>query len=326
MSDSSGGMSGGMKLHFGLGERWAWLSALSYGVVNVMIRAAAPRIDPWLGSLVRLLPVAILAIFLVLRSGSHELRPGDPQFLGRRLIGGLLFGGFVSYVIGNVFFFRALVDGGLAISANAVQGGSVWAGVILGALMLAERPRREQIVGALVIAGGLTVIAISQLSTPGQNWYEGLLLAIAAGACYATANVFTRLVQRHHPALFPVLACAALGGLVPLLCVIGVRTVVDAAALFGGLRAYDVAVLLAAGCVNFLALAGVTQAVRYSSVATANTIGSAQIVFSFLASVFIFGEDVPLLMVLGVAAVIGGILIGQMVRSAALADRAIEQA
>jgi drug/metabolite transporter (DMT)-like permease len=305
------------RLHFGLGERWAWTSALAYAAVNVMIRAAAPQIDAWLGSLLRLLPVAALAWFMLARAGFHELRPGDPRYLGPRLIGGLVFGGAVSYVIGNVFFFRALVDGGLAISVNAVQAGSVWAGVILGALILRERPRREQIMGAVIIAGGLTIIAIGQLSTPGQLWYEGLLLAIAAGVCYATANVFVRLVQRHRAALYPVLACAAAGGLVPLLIVTIVRTFVDPAGLYTGLHLYDVVVVLVAGCANILALAGIAQAVRYSSVATVNTIGSAQIVFSFVASVFIFGETVPLLMAVGLVAVIGGILVGQTVRSAA---------
>jgi drug/metabolite transporter (DMT)-like permease len=307
---------GRRRLHFGLGERWALTSALAYALVNVMIRAAAPHIDPWLGSLLRLLPVAALAWFMLARSGFHELHPSDPRYLGPRLIGGLVFGGAISYVIGNVFFFRALVDGGLAISVNAVQGGSVWGGVVLGALILRERPRREQIAGALIIGAGLTVIAVSQLSTPGQLWYQGLLLAIAAGVCYATANVFTRLVQRHRAALFPVLACAAAGGLVPLLIVAVVRTVVDPAGLYTGLHLYDVAVVLAAGCANVLALAGIAQAVRYSSVATANTIGSAQIVFSFLASVFIFGEAVPVLMLVGLVTVIGGILVGQTARSA----------
>lgn len=307
------------RLHFGLGERWAWTSALAYAVVNVMIRAAAPQIDAWLGSLLRLLPVAALAWFMLARSGFHELRPGDPRYLGRYLIGGLVFGGAISYVIGNVFFFRALADGGLAISVNAVQGGSVWGGVILGAFILRERPRREQIIGAVIIAAGLTIIAISQLSTPRQLWYEGLLLAMVAGVCYATANVFVRLVQRHRAALYPVLACAAAGGLVPLLIVTIVRTFVDTAGLYAGLHPYDVAVVLAAGCANVLALAGIAQAVRYSSVATVNTIGSAQIVFSFVASVFIFGEAVPLLMLVGVVAVIGGILVGQTTRSSALA-------
>jgi drug/metabolite transporter (DMT)-like permease len=304
-------------MFFGAGERWAWISALAYAAVNVMIRAAAPHIDAWLGSLLRLLPMVVLAGFMLARSGFHELRPGDPRYLGPRLIGGLVLGGAVSYVVGNVFFFRALADGGLAIGVNAVQGGSVWGGIVLASLILRERPRREQLAGGLVIAAGLTVIALSQLSTPGQLWYQGLVLAVLAGICYATANVFTRLVQRHRAALYAVLACSAAGGLVPLLLVSVVRAVVDPAGMLTGLRAYDVFVLLLAGCVGILAVGGIAQAVRHTSVATVNTIGTASVAFSFVASVALFGEAAPALMVVGVAAVIAGILLGQTGQRAA---------
>ena len=309
-------------LLFGKGERWAWASALSYAVVNVMIRASAAHIDSMLGSLLRLLPVAVLAWFVLARSGAHELRPSDPKYLGAKPIAGLVFGGVVSYVVGNVFFFRAMVDGGLAISVNSVQGGSVWAGLILGTLILRERPRWQQVAGAVVIAVGLSIIAASQLSNPGQLWYQGLLLAVCAGSCYAVANVFTRMVQRSRSALFPVLACSAAGGFVPLALIALGRMAFDPGGMLTGLRAYDVGVILLAGVVNVLALTGIAQAARHTSVATVNTIGSSAVAFSFLASVIIFSEAVPPLMVLGVVAVIGGILFGQTGRRPAPAPAA----
>lgn len=303
------------RLRFGAGERWAWTSALAYALVNVMLRAAAAHIDPWLGSLMRLLPMAALAWIIVAHNGFREFRAGDSRFLGRRFVAGLVFGGAVSYVLGNVFLFRALAVGGLAIGVNAVQGGSVWGGVILGALLLRERPRSEQIWGALIVALGLGVIALSELGQPSELWYEGLALAVIAGISYATANVFTRIVQRERPTLFGVLACSAAGGLVPLLLIVAGRLAFDHSGWLSGLRPYDVAVVLAAGCVNILALAAVAQAVRYTSVATANTIGSAQIVFSVVASVMLFDESVPALMVVGFIGVVVGILLGQTVRS-----------
>jgi O-acetylserine/cysteine efflux transporter len=306
---------------FGIGERWAWASALSYAIVNVLIKASAAHIDAYLGSFLRLLPVAALAWFILVKGGFHELRPRDPKYLGTGRIAGLVFGGTVSYVVGNVFFFRAMVDGGLAISVNAVQGGAIWAGVILGALVLRERPRWQQVAGAVVIAIGLTVIAASQVGTPRSMWLEGLVLALGAGTCYSIANVFTRLVQRNRSALFPVLACSAAGGFVPLAVIAIARGVLDPAGMLTGLRAYDVVVILIAGCVNVMALTGIAQAVRHASVATVNTIGSSAVAFSFLASVFIFAEAVPPLMTLGVVAVIGGILFGQAGRRPSPAPR-----
>ena len=310
------GMAAGARDHrgglrFGTGERWAWISALAYGVVNVMLRAAAPHIDPWLGALLRLLPMALVAWLVVAWQGFHELRPADRRFLGWRLIGGLVLGGAVSYVIGNVLFFVALANGGLAIAANAVQGGSVWGGILLGVLILREVPRRQQVLGGLLIAAGLALIGWSQVGVPGQLWFEGLVLAAAAGACYATANVFMRRVQRQRPALVPALACSVAGGAIPLLLLAVVRTAIDRPGLLSGLQASDVAAVLLAGCANIVALVGIAQAVRHSTVATTNTIGSAQVVFSLLASVAIFGEALPPALLLGAVVIVGGILLGQ---------------
>jgi drug/metabolite transporter (DMT)-like permease len=309
-------------LHFGPGERWAWTGALAYTLINVLLRASAAHIDPWFGSLLRLLPLVVVASVVLARQGSPELRPHNSAFIGWIAIVGLLVGGALSYVIGNGFYFLALADGGLAIASNATQGGNVWAGVILGFLMLRERPRNQQVVGASIIAGGLALIALSQLNNPSHLWILGLLLALVAGCSYAMNNIFTRMVQRNQSALFAVLAVAALGGLIPLLGIFLFRLAFDPAALFTGLRLYDVIVVLIAGGLNMVARTSVAQAVRYSSVATANSIGSAQIVFSVMASVLIFGEAVPLLMLLGVAAILAGILLCQAVAKVISPDEA----
>ena len=49
-------------IHFGPGERWAFVSALAYTAVNVTLRIAAPTIDPTLGSLLRLMPLTFIEI------------------------------------------------------------------------------------------------------------------------------------------------------------------------------------------------------------------------------------------------------------------------
>jgi drug/metabolite transporter (DMT)-like permease len=314
----------GRSLNFGPGERWAWAAALSFATVDVMIRAAASNVDGWLGSMLNIIPLTILAWVMLARTGFAEYRRTNPAYLGGLMIGGLVFGGFVGYVIGNVFFFRALVDGGLAIGVNALQGGNVWGGLILGAIILRERPSREQVLGGVVIVLGLAVIAISRLDAPSDSWFVGLVLALAAGACYATTNVFTRLVQRHRAAMYAVLAAASTGGLVPLAAVVGVRAAMDPSQ-FAGLQLRDVALLLLAGVVAIMAMVSIAQAMRHTAVATVNAIGSAAVVFTLLASIVIFGESAPPLMLFGVAIVIGGILVGQSVTQAPGAEPEIPE-
>jgi drug/metabolite transporter (DMT)-like permease len=308
---------GGLQFRFGVGERWALAGALSFAAVDVMLRAAAPRIDSWFGSLLTLIPLAVVSWLLLARSGFREIRPHHDLYLGGRLIGGLVIGGLVGYVVGNVLFFRALADGGLAISVNALQGGNVWGGVILGLLLLRERPGLQRLVGGVVIVIGLAIIAVSRLDTPGHAWFLGLLLAVAAGLCYATTNVFARLVQRDRAAVVAVLGCTAAGGLVPLVLIVAVRLVADPAGILTGLQARDALVVLASGVLSIVAMVCVAKAVRHTAVATVNAIGASTVVYTLLASMILFAESASLLTFVGVAAVLGGILVGQSTRRAA---------
>jgi drug/metabolite transporter (DMT)-like permease len=298
-------------IRIGIGERWAIASALAYTVVNVTLRVAAPHIDPFLGSFVRLLPLAALSWAIVLRSGGNEVRPAHPAFLSWRLIGYLLAGGAFSLVIGNVFYFQALTNGGLGITIGGLQAGSILGGLWLGLLLNRDRPTTAQLAAAVVIVAGLAGIAIAQTQQVGDLWWLGLAFAIGAGTTYALANVFTRTVQRERPLLFVSQAVSMLGGGIPLALVLAGRTAAGESIPIDG--ASVVAVLVAGGF-NAVALLTLTLAVRSATVATVNTIGSSTVVLSFIASVTIFGETSSLPMVAGIALVTIGIVVAQIRR------------
>ena len=84
---------------FGIGERWALVSAVGYTAVGVMLRVAAPTIDPVLGSLLRLIPVTLIAVAILYRTGAREVRPSRPEYIGGRLILALFAAGFGSFVV-----------------------------------------------------------------------------------------------------------------------------------------------------------------------------------------------------------------------------------
>ena len=201
-----------MTFRLGPGERWAIVAAISYTIVNITLRAAAVSIDPFVGSALRQLPVAALAFAVLAVRRQRELVPGDPAFIGWGFVRALLFGGFLSFLVGNVLYFLGLAEAGLGITVSASQGGVVFAGLLLSLAFLHERPRREQWLGAGIIGIGLVFVALAQLGTPSDTWWIGLIFAALAGACYATTNVLTRLVQRARPVLFVVLAGTSLGG------------------------------------------------------------------------------------------------------------------
>src|SRR6266508_5763778 len=105
----------------GVGEAWAVVTALSYGATNLLLRAAAVHIDPWLGSMLRQVPVAILAWAVIGLARNDELRPRSPRFLGWPFLLALVASGLVSYVIGNLLFFDALATGSLGVAASGAQ-------------------------------------------------------------------------------------------------------------------------------------------------------------------------------------------------------------
>ena len=297
------------------------MSAIAYTIVNITLRAAAPTIDPALGSLLRLTPLAVIAWLVVAREGARELRPSVPGFLSWRLIGALLLGGSTSLVVGNILFFNALTTGGLGISIGGSQSGSVLGGLWIGYLALRERPRRAQLAGAALIVLGLVGIAIAQTGTVEGLWWLGIVFALGAGTTYALANALSRMVQRERPLLFVALAVSGLGGLVPLALIVlgravaGDHIVVDAR---------SAGAVLFAGLANSVALASLALAVRAAPVAAVNTISSASIVFSFVASVLVFHETGSPPMVAGIVLVTAGIVVAQLRRrDAALESEAV---
>lgn len=296
----------------GPGERWAIITALSYTTVNVLLRSAAVEIDPWIGSMLRQMPLAMLAWATVLWIDRDAVRPANGRFIGWRSIAGLVVAGFISLVIGNVFFFGALANGGLGVAAAGAQGGVVVAGAA-GSMLLRERPSAQAWVGISVICMGLVFIATAQ-GAPEGAWLLGLVLALGAGTSYAVSNLVTRTVQRRRSALWVTLAANSIGGFGILLLIQLIR---GGGNPLHGTEAGTALVVLLAGGVNALALIGIAQSLRYISVAVSSTIQSATVVFSFIAAIVLFNESAAAPMVVGVTAVAAGIVVAGLRRRVA---------
>lgn len=259
--------------------------------------------------MLRQVPLALLAWTAVLWIDRGSVQPMSSRFIGWPVLGALVLGGFISFVIGNVFFFGALANGGLGVAASGAQGGVVVAGA-LGSVLLRERPSAQAWVGISVIVMGLVFIATAQ-GAPGDAWHLGLLLALGAGTSYAISNTITRTVQRHRSALWITLAANSVGGFGVLFLIQIVR---GGGNPLAGATLEVALVVLAAGCVNALALIGIAQSLRHISVAASSSIQSATVVFSFIAAVVIFNEFAALPMVVGVMAVAAGIIVASLRR------------
>lgn len=299
----------------GIGETWALVTALSYTATNLLLRAAAVHIDPWLGSMLRQVPVFALAWGAVILMRSPEVLPTSARFLGWAFTAALVAAGAVSFVIGNFMYFSALSDGGLGITASGAQAGTILMALLLGLVLLHEHPRANTWAGAGILVAGLVLIGLAR-GGGGDAWLAGILLAIGAGSSYAVANVLTRLVQRSRPTTFVALAGTSLGGLVPLLVI---ETVRGGGNPLAGADAAQVLIVLAAGCFNALALLGIVQSLRHLPVGISSSIQSGTVVFSFIGAVLLFNESGDPLMVAGIVAVAAGIIVANLRRSTPMA-------
>lgn len=294
----------------GPGEAWALITALAYTATNLLLRAAAVEIDPWLGSMLRQVPVFALAWGVVLIGRQVEVLPWSPRFLGWPFAAALVAGGTISFVLGNFLFFNALSTGGLGVTASGAQAGIILMALVAGMIALRERPTRAMLAGAAVLVGGLALIGLARGAAE-AGWLVGLAFALGAGSSYAISNVLTRMVQRTRPTTFVALAGTSFGGLVPLLVITAVR---GGGNPLAGTDPWQVWVVLAAGCFNALALVGIVQSLRHTTVAISSSISSATVVFSYVVAVILFNESSAPLMVAGIVAVAIGIVIAQLGR------------
>lgn len=304
---------GGTARDQAIGRLLALLAVVSYATVNALLRAVAGDVDPFVGSLVRQVPLALVAAAALLVIRPLALRPGNELFIGPRLLALLVGAGVVSFVLGNVVMFQALDMGGLAVAAVGAQAGMAVGGTILSTVVLREPPSKWQLVGVVVVVIGLSVMLLSDLaSEQGMSIIVGVGLSALSGACYTTANTASRYAQRRKGRFLTALALTNFGGIVVLLGIVGFRALTGVQGLWTGVAGPGLAFLIAAGLVNAVALASITLAVRYTSVTVVSMMQSLVLVLGVLVGWLVFDEQLSTLALTGAGVVVLGVILGQI--------------
>lgn len=296
-----------------LGQAYALLAVAAYATVNALLRLVAGEIDPFLGSLVRQLPLLLLATTALLVLRPHVLRRSAPEFLGTRWVLVLLASGMVSFALGNVALFGALDLGGLVVASAGAQAGMALGGALLSLVVLREPPSRAQLVGVAVVLIGLSVFAAPAFEgAKDPGWGVGVLLAILAGVCYTVANTASRGVQRRPGTFLAALGLTNIGGALLLGIIVAIRFGGDPQRILDELGQGRVVILLLAGAVNAVALASVTLAVRHTTVTVVSTTQSLVLVAGVLIGWLAFGEPVGPTTFIGAAIILVGVLISHL--------------
>lgn len=297
-----------------IGALLALLAAASYATVNALLRSVAADVDPFAGSLIRQIPLLLIATTALIILRPPALRPRSVEFIGSKMVIVLMIAGVVSFLVGNVFLFSGLNWVGLAVATAASQGGTVVGGTLISALVLREPPTRWQLIGVLVVAAGLAVVASPGFSNVQGGFLAviGFLLSLAAGVCYTISNAASRTVQRRPRTFVTALAMTNLGGIIALTIAVAVRSGGRFDLVFSALSPAQILVLVLAGTVNAVALASITLAVRFTTVTAVSALSSLVIVFGILIAWLVFDEQIALAVIVGAAIIIIGVVIAQV--------------
>lgn len=297
-----------------IGALLALLSAASYATVNALLRSVAADVDPFAGSLIRQLPLLVIATAALIILRPRALRPRALEFIGGRMVVMLMVAGVISFLVGNVFLFIGLDWVGLAVATAASQGGIVLGGTLVSALVLREPPNRWQVIGISIVAVGLVVVASPSFSSiqGGGLAILGFVFSVTAGLCYTISNAASRTVQRRPRTFIAALAMTNLGGAIALTIAVAIRSGGRFDLVYSALSGSQILILLLAGTVNAVALASVTLAVRFTTVTAVSALSSLVIVFGIVLAWLVFQEQIASAVIVGAAIIIAGVILAQL--------------
>lgn len=146
-----------------------------WGVNFVVIKIGLQDLPPILFTALRFLFAALPLVFFVARPAAS--------------IGLVLAYGMFQFALQFTLLFTGIKLGLPAGLASLVIQLQAFFTIGLAVLMLGERPRPAQLLGALIAFGGMALVAIH---LEGAATLIGFVLVVLAGACWASANIVTK--------------------------------------------------------------------------------------------------------------------------------------
>jgi drug/metabolite transporter (DMT)-like permease len=294
---------------------WALVAAFSYAASNVFTGAAVEgeALNYQLGVSLQALPTFLFSLFMVRSARRREPELVSP-FSDWKLWAALVGNGLLIFVLSNPLFFQALDLGGILV-ASPVAGTSVLWGALFATLLLSE-PFNRAMAGGM----GISVLGVFLLSwgrsgdlSLTEGWWWAIPLATGTAIGWALSGVLITYAMRRGVERFQALAVATLVGITAnqLYLLLTGR--------FGLYLTTPPRILLnvlIAGLFNATALISLTSAFSLTSVISASTISSLQLGLAPLFAWLFVGERINVWMMLGVALIMGGVMLVQRARAA----------
>ena len=301
------------RIDLGKGEVWALGAAFGYALYQVFLRVAlrGEGLNTMVGATVQAIPVLLFSVamgWIVKRRDRGTVSPLSDW----RLIGTLVVNGLLLFVIATPLLFEALRKGGVLITSPLTGTQVLWA-ALLAAILLRERFTRAMALGMLVSVIGIAALTLGRTGAAGlsSTWWLAVPYALGAAFCWALAGVHMAYNMRRGVDSFQVLA-------IPIIVGVGVLNVylliTGDLGLYASTPLNVYLSLLLAGTFSAVALVCLTMALSLTTVASATTLNSLQVALAPMIAALFLGEELNLIIGIGVLLILVGVMIVQWVR------------
>jgi len=293
------------RLRFGCGEWLALGAAITYGMSNVLTRVGATQGDALAGSIVRLLPLVLMGLGLM---------AWRADFVGWRDIGWLTFYSLVVTPLSQLSIFLALRFGGVLVAVSLFSTFPLF-GALIAIRFLGQAFNRWIGAGIVTCLLGITLLTLGQYSGRPFSplWPVAAVCALLAGLTWGTsANLSGHLLRRGLD-VYTLLVVTTVTAVVVLSLGLTAAGSVNVISAF---RGTDLWTLLAAGLLNGLAQAMLWSAFGLTTVASAGAIKTLDAVIASAIAVSLLGEVINVFVALGIAFIVGGVIVVQLARRA----------
>jgi drug/metabolite transporter (DMT)-like permease len=294
-----------------LGTACGLFSALVYTCANALLRSVH-ELDPVWVSAVKAVPTVLAMGPILLLQAARGWR----VFPSWRTTAGIVAGGLLGQLGGNIAFQWALGQIGIALTVPLSLGGMVLGAAVLGRVFLAEPLPPGVLVALGFLLGAISVLSLGAeearqslgvVAARASGWQQiaGVAAACWSGVAYAGLNVILRYCTTRGSSLPSTLFTVALTGLVSLGVLSLARVGPAGIALTTG-RQWGL--MLGAGICNTIAFVSLTRSLQLTSVVYVNALNATQATLAALAGVVVFREALSPWLAMGVTLTIAGLV------------------
>lgn len=301
---------------FGVGEWWALFAAIAYAITNVLTRVGAVNGDPLAGTIIRLIPLVVFSLGMMFWRRQHAARllVWRNDSLGWRVVGWLVFYSVVVQPLAQLALFLSLRYGGVLVAVPIFSTFPLF-GALIAIPFLNETFNKQIGIGIITSLVGITLLTYGQYSgSPiSQLWPLGAFFALVAGITWGMSANLSGYLLRRGLDIYTLLAITTSISIVILAFFL---------LLFGRLEGLihfpwaSFQVLLLAGLLTGVAQFALFTAFALTTVASAGTIKTLDVVIAAVIAVWFLNELMNLPVSLGLILIMMGVIAVQLARAA----------